>query len=65
MNEMSLTKLTNAPEGFEYYRVCDQEGVCHVVRGMEEVQRLLEERPDLNVTKIPRLKPSRSGVLGT
>ena len=32
MNEMSPTKLTNAPEGFEYYRVCDQEGVCHVVR---------------------------------
>ena len=22
------TKLTTAPEGFEYYRVCDQEGVC-------------------------------------
>ena len=31
MNEMTPTKLTNAPEGFEYYRVCDQEGVCHVV----------------------------------
>ena len=53
MNEMSPTKLTNAPEGFEYYRVCDQEGVCHVVRGMEEVRRLLEKRPGLNVTKIP------------
>ena len=23
----SKTKLTTAPEGFEYYRVCDQEGV--------------------------------------
>ena len=53
MNEMIPTKLTNAPEGFEYYRVCDQEGVCHVVRGMQEVQRLLEKRPGLNVTKIP------------
>ena len=42
---MTPTKLTNAPEGFEYYRVCDQEGVCHVVRGMQEVQRLLEKRP--------------------
>ena len=65
MNEMSPTKLTNAPEGFEYYRVCDQEGVCHVVRGMQEVRRLLEKTPGLNVTKIPRLKPSRSGGLVT
>ena len=53
MDEMTPTKLTNAPEGFEYYRVCDQEGVCHVVRGMQEVRRLLEKRPGLNVTKIP------------
>ena len=53
LDEMTPTKLTNAPEGFEYYRVCDQEGVCHVVRGMQEVQRLLEKRPGLNVTKIP------------
>ena len=53
MNEMTPTKLTNAPEGFEYYRVCDQEGVCHVVRGIQEVQRLLLKRPDLTVNKIP------------
>ena len=53
MNEMRPTKLTSAPEGFEYYRVCDQEGVCHVVRGIQEVQRLLQKRPDLTVTKIP------------
>ena len=53
MNEMSPTKLTNAPEGFEYYRVCDQEGVCHVVRGMEDVRRLLEKTPGLKVSKIP------------
>ena len=53
MNEMRPTKLTSAPEGFEYYRVCDQEGVCRVVRGMQEVQRLVEKKPGLNVTKIP------------
>ena len=50
---MRPTKLTRAPKGFEYYRVCDREGVCHVVRGMQEVQRLLEKTPGLNVTKIP------------
>ena len=53
MIEVSPTKLTNAPEGFEYYRVCDHQGVCHVVRGMREVQRLLRQRPDLIVTEIP------------
>ena len=52
MNDMSPTKLTNAPVGFEYYRVCDKEGVCHVVRGMQEVRRLLGKRPGLNVAKI-------------
>ena len=50
---MSPTKLTNAPESFEYYRVCDQAGVCHVVRGMKEVQRLLDKRPGLKFTKTP------------
>lgn len=53
MNAMRSTKLTSAPEGFEYYRVCDHTGVCHVVRGMRDVQRLLEKRHDLIVTKIP------------
>ena len=53
MNETSPTKLTNAPEGFEYYRDCDQEGVCHVVRGLQKVRQLLEKTPGLNVTKIP------------
>ena len=52
MNEMTPTKLTNAPEVFEYYRVCDQEGVCHVVEGIQEVQRILQKRSDLTVTKI-------------
>ena len=56
MNEMSPTKLTNAPEGFEYYRVCDQEGVCHVVRGMQDVRRLLEKTPGLNVHQDPLIK---------
>ena len=50
---MKPTKLTSAPEGFEYYRVCDQEGVCHVVRGMRKVQRLLGKTPGLTATKIP------------
>ena len=53
MNEIKPTKLTNAPDGFEYYRVCDQEGVCHVVRGMQAVRRRIEEMPELTVTKLP------------
>ena len=40
----SKTKLTTAPEGFEYYRVCDRgSGVCHVVRGMWAAQHLEED----------------------
>ena len=46
-------KRTSAPEGFEYYRVCDPEGVCHVVRGLHKVQRLIAEMPELIVTKMP------------
>ena len=46
-------KLTSAPEGLEYYRVCDPEGVCHVVRGMQKVQRIITEMPELIVTKMP------------
>ena len=37
------TRLTTAPKGFEYYRVCDQEGVCQVVRGMWAAQHLTED----------------------
>ena len=51
MNEMSPTKLTNAPEGFEYYRVCDQEGVCRVVRDVWAAQHLMEDMPHLTATK--------------
>ena len=39
----SKTKLTTAPEDFEYYGVCDREGVCHVVRGMWAAQHLEED----------------------
>ena len=46
-------KLTSAPESFEYYRICDPEGICHVVRGMQKVQRLIAEMPELIVTKMP------------
>ena len=48
---MKATKLTTAPQGFEYYRVCDQEGVCRVVRGMWAAQRLIEDMPELTATK--------------
>ena len=48
---MKATKLTTAPEGFEYYRVCDQEGVCRVVRGMWAAQHLTQGNPELTATK--------------
>ena len=39
---MGPTKLTNTPTGLEYYRVCDEEGVCRVVKGMWKAQHLLD-----------------------
>ena len=45
------TKLTTAPEGFELYRVCDREGVCHEVRGMWAAQHLIEATAELTATK--------------
>ena len=48
---MSPVKLTNAPEGFEYYKVCDPQGVCRVVRGFQEAQRVMKETPGLTATK--------------
>ena len=45
------TRLTTAPEGFEYYRVCDQEGVCQVVRGMWAAKHLTEDIRELSSTK--------------
>ena len=51
MQSMKATKLTAAPQGFEYYMVCDQEGVCRVVRGMWAAKELIEDRPDLTATR--------------
>ena len=48
---MKATKLTKTPEGFAYYRVCDPEGICCVVRGALAAQRLVEEMPQLSATK--------------
>ena len=48
---MKATRLTTAPQGFEYYRVSDQEGVCRVVRGMWAAQHLIEDTPELTATK--------------
>ena len=30
---MRPTKLTSALDGIEYYRICDEFGICRVVRG--------------------------------
>ena len=48
---MKATKLTKAPEGFAYYRVCDPEGICRVVRGALAAQCLVEDVPHLTATK--------------
>ena len=48
---MRATKLTTAPQGFEYYRVFDKEGVCRVVRGVWAAQHLIEDMPHLTATK--------------
>ena len=51
MQAMKSTKFTTAPEDFEYYRVCDQEGFCRVVRGTRAAQHLVEDIPGLTATK--------------
>ena len=48
---MKPIKITSAPTGFEYYRVCDQEGVCRVVRGMWAAQHLIMDTSELGETK--------------
>ena len=48
---MEATKVTTTPQGFEYYRVCDREGVCHEVRGMWAAQHLIEATAELTATK--------------
>ena len=48
---MTATKLTVVPQGLESYRVCDLDGVCHVVRGMWAAKNLIEDRPELTATR--------------
>lgn len=52
---MRATKLTSAPHGFEYYRVCDSSGVCRVVRGRWAAQHMSsqahEPHPEKTVIK--------------
>ena len=48
---MNATTLTKVPEGFAYYRLCDPEGICCVVRGALAAQRLVENMPNLSATK--------------
>ena len=50
-NKMKATKLTKASEGFAYYRVCDPEGICRVVRGTLAAQRLVEDLPHLSASR--------------
>ena len=50
---MTPVKITNAPAGFEYYKVCDPQGVCRVARGLEEALRIMRETPGLTATKQP------------
>ena len=50
-NDMTPTKLTSAPDGFEYYRICDEFGNCRVVRGADAAQHLVQDVPGLTATK--------------
>ena len=53
---MCPVRITNAPPGFEYYKVCDPQGVCRIARGIEEAQRIMEETSGLSATKPPSAK---------
>ena len=55
---MTPVRITNAPQGFEYYKVCDPQGVCRVARGWEEAQRIMQETPGLTATKLPSAEPA-------
>ena len=46
-------KLTSTSVSIDYFRICNPEGVCHVVKGMRKVQRHIEHMPELLVTKMP------------
>ena len=48
---MEATKLTTTPQGIEYYKVCDREGVCHEVRDMWAAQHLTEDVRAVTPTK--------------
>ena len=46
------TRLTTAPEGFEYYRACDQEGgLPSRQRHVGSTQHLTEDIRELSVSK--------------
>ena len=53
---MCPVRITNAPPGFEYYKVCDPQGVCRIARGIEEAQRIMKETSGLTATKPPGAK---------
>ena len=53
---MCPVRITNAPPGFEYYKVCDPQGVCRIARGLEEAQRIMKETSGLAATKPPSAK---------
>ena len=53
---MTPVRITNAPPGFEYYKVCDPQGVCRIARGIEEAQRIMKETSGLTATKPPGSK---------
>ena len=46
-------KLTSTSVSIAYFRICDPEGVCHVVKGMRKVQLRIKQMPELLVTKLP------------
>ena len=48
---MKATKVTTTPQGFEYYKVCDREGVCHEVKGMWAAQHLIEDNAELTANR--------------
>ena len=56
-NDMRPTKLTSAPDGFEYYRICDELGNCRVVRGVDAVQHLVDDVPRLTTKKTRLFSP--------
>ena len=55
---MTPVKITNAPPGFEYYKVCDPSGIFRVARGWEEAQRIMKETVGLNASQLPSAEPA-------